>query len=116
MKEHFGWVQASKMAGIYVHLSGRDVDNALLKIHGLVETEEDEEQSLKIIKCPRCKEHNPPTNKFCSKCWLALDTRTAMKLDEEIMGIGQLIKELIQDDPELQAKLKSKMIERFGKQ
>ena len=32
MKEYFGWTQASDMAAIYVHLSGRDVDNALLKL------------------------------------------------------------------------------------
>ena len=35
MKEHFGWVQGSEMAATYVHLSGRDVDNALLKLQGL---------------------------------------------------------------------------------
>ena len=34
MKEHFGWVQGSEMAATYVHLSGRDVDNALLKLQG----------------------------------------------------------------------------------
>jgi integrase len=39
MKEFFGWTQSSKMASIYVHLSGRDVDNALLKIYGLKKEE-----------------------------------------------------------------------------
>lgn len=28
MKEYFGWVQSSKMASVYVHLCGRDVDDA----------------------------------------------------------------------------------------
>lgn len=40
MKEFFGWVQASNMASIYVHLSGRDVDNALLKVYGIQNTKE----------------------------------------------------------------------------
>jgi integrase/recombinase XerD len=34
MKEYFGWTQASDMAAVYVHLSGRDVDSALLKLAG----------------------------------------------------------------------------------
>lgn len=32
MKEHFGWTQSSGMASVYVHLSGRNVDDALLAI------------------------------------------------------------------------------------
>jgi site-specific recombinase XerD len=35
LKGHFGWTQASAMAGIYVHLSGKDVDDALLRLHGI---------------------------------------------------------------------------------
>ena len=34
MKEYFGWTQASDTAAVYVHLSGRDVDSALLKLAG----------------------------------------------------------------------------------
>lgn len=34
MKEYFGWVQGSDMASVYVHLSGRDVDNAILDVYG----------------------------------------------------------------------------------
>ncbi len=40
MKQYFGWVQGSEMASIYVHLSGRDVDNALLKLNGINTAEE----------------------------------------------------------------------------
>lgn len=42
MKEFFGWQQDSKMAAVYVHLSGRDVDNALLKVYGIKNREEGE--------------------------------------------------------------------------
>jgi hypothetical protein len=34
------------MASIYVHLSGRDVDNALLKVYGIKKPEEQEESQL----------------------------------------------------------------------
>ena len=39
MKEVFGWTQGSEMASIYVHLSGRDVDDALLKVYGVKKDE-----------------------------------------------------------------------------
>src|SRR5208283_6213305 len=48
MKEHFGWVQGSDMASTYVHLSGRDVDNALLKLQGLVQVEETKSEKLNV--------------------------------------------------------------------
>ncbi len=35
MNQYFGWIQGSKMASTYVHLSGRDLDNALLEFNGM---------------------------------------------------------------------------------
>lgn len=35
MKEFFGWTADSKMVKTYVHLSGRDIDEKILKIHGI---------------------------------------------------------------------------------
>jgi integrase/recombinase XerD len=76
MKEYFGWVQASKMASIYVHLSGRDVDNAILKVYGMETDEKKEESKLKPINCQRCGESNQATNKYCSMCGFPLDEKT----------------------------------------
>jgi site-specific recombinase XerD len=39
MKQMFGWTQSSDMASIYVHLSGRDLDEPLLKMSGLLDDE-----------------------------------------------------------------------------
>jgi len=61
MKEFFGWVQGSDMASIYVHLSGRDVDNALLKVYGIKNGEEKQESLLKPKSCERCGEANQAT-------------------------------------------------------
>lgn len=36
MNAYFGWVQGSDMPAVYVHLSGRDVDDAVLKANGVV--------------------------------------------------------------------------------
>lgn len=35
MNLYFGWVQGSDMPAVYVHLSGRDVDDAILKANGV---------------------------------------------------------------------------------
>jgi site-specific recombinase XerD len=84
MKEHFGWVQSSEMAGIYVHLSGRDVDDALLKTYGL--RRPDDEKQADLLKprfCPRCNESNAADSRFCSKCSLVLDMKEAIELEEK---------------------------------
>lgn len=36
MNCYFGWTQGSKMASTYVHLSGRDIDKAILKLNGII--------------------------------------------------------------------------------
>ncbi|MEM4408864.1 MAG: tyrosine-type recombinase/integrase [Candidatus Caldarchaeum sp.] len=75
MKELFGWTQSSDMASIYVHLSGRDVDNALLEIHGLSPPSKSEEK-FRLKVCPRCQEKNSPDAVYCARCALPLDVRT----------------------------------------
>ena len=101
LKEMFGWVRNSDMASIYVHLSGRDVDNALLKTYDIeTDREKKKETVLKPKICIRCEEVNPPTNKFCSKCGLALDKETIveiMKNDVERKEADKILDELIQD-------------------
>jgi site-specific recombinase XerD len=35
MKIYFGWSGRSDVPSVYVHLSGRDVEEAILKLHGV---------------------------------------------------------------------------------
>ena len=70
LKEYLGWTKSSTMASVYVHMSGRDVDNAILKLHG-IETEQATKKFI-VNKCPRCKEINPENALFCFKCGLPL--------------------------------------------
>ena len=86
MKEFFGWVQASKMASIYVHLSGRDVDNAILNVYGIKSSEGKEESTLKPLNCQRCGESNQATNKYCSRCGLPLDEETRNEVLRKGLG------------------------------
>lgn len=67
MCEFFGWVQGSDMPRIYIHLSGRDVDNAILAMYGM-EEEEKETIVIKAIKCQRCGAINEGDARFCMRC------------------------------------------------
>jgi integrase len=108
--EWFGWVQGSKVPAKYVHLSGRDIDNAYDQMHGLYEPE-DEGDGPDVIECYRCEELNRPDAKFCDRCGFALDPDAADELEtaEEKTNSGvskeaaelaiQMLKRGI-DDPE----------------
>jgi hypothetical protein len=90
MKEFFGWTQSSKMAAIYVHLSGRDVDNAVLKSYGIkVKDEEGQKSNLQPIKCSRCNYINEATNQFCKHCGLVLDEEKRNDILKKEMEINQ---------------------------
>ncbi len=91
MKEIFGWTKNSDMAAVYVHLSGRDVDKAILKTHGInIEDDEQEISPLEPKKCANCSELNPATNIICNSCNLPLgpiqkkDSIDNLLEDEEI--------------------------------
>jgi len=72
LKQLFGWVQGSDVASTYVHLSGRDIDNALLRLNGIQVTEELKENSFRLITCPRCEHVNSPGTRLCNSCGLTL--------------------------------------------
>jgi site-specific recombinase XerD len=108
MKQYFGWVQGSDMASTYVHLSGRDVDDALLKIYGIKEGKSKKDALLQPARCPRCHKNNPPTSKFCNCCGAALDIKTAIETDNRRAMPDRLMNALIKD-PEVRRLLVSKI-------
>jgi len=79
--EWFGWVQGSDVPAKYVHLSGRDIDNAYNNLHGL-KPDDDEEEEETVQECPRCEELNEPTDRFCSRCGQALEIDAADELEQ----------------------------------
>lgn len=80
LKEVFGWTQASRMASVYVHISGKNTDNAILKVYGKVVEETVKGGVLLPVECLRCKTSNKSTNKFCKLCGLPLDEVTQRSL------------------------------------
>ncbi len=110
MKQYLGWVQGSDMAAIYVHLSGRDVDNALLKMHGMA-PEDVKEVQMSPKKCVRCSTMNAPTSKFCCKCHAALDLAAALDIEKERDSVTFELMELISRHPGIMSLLKKEMAE-----
>jgi len=99
MCEWFGWVQGSKEPARYVHLSGRDIDNAYAKIHGIEDDEQKKlESELKFITCPRCGYDNGSVSQFCSRCGMALDPKVALEMTVATDELDGMLSSLLEDD------------------
>jgi len=112
MNEYMGWVQGSDMPSTYVHLSGRDVDNALLKLNKISVSDKDStSENFSLRACPRCSQSNPPANKFCSRCGMILDEKTARDLMKSSMEHRQAdtIMDKLLEDSEFRSFLEQKL-------
>jgi len=96
MNIFFGWVQGSDMPSTYVHLSGRDVDNALLQLYGLKKQDHGEKDTLTPRLCPRCEYTNAATSSRCDKCGMILDPKKAMEIQEKIQSFEGLMSALME--------------------
>jgi integrase len=110
MNQYLGWVRGSDMPATYVHLSGRDVDDAILKMRGLKSKGEEVKSTLAPKKCPRCDLVNKATGKFCNRCGAILDVQTAVAMQDEIEGLDNKFSSLLQDE-DVQKLLMRKMVE-----
>jgi len=101
MKAYLGWTQASKMAAIYVHLSGRDTDNAILKMNGVNISEEKKASTkLNARSCIRCQTKNEATNRFCKLCGFVLDeeeSQRIIKKEVEVKDFEDLMSKLMKN-------------------
>jgi integrase/recombinase XerD len=98
MNQYFGWVRGSDMPATYVHLSGRDIDESILKMRGLLKPKEEAvESSLAPIPCPRCKLMNKATGKFCARCGAVLDIGTAVGMQEKVKELDEKFSRLLSD-------------------
>jgi len=96
MCEFFGWKQGSKMPSVYVRLSGRDIDNRLLELHGL-KPKPNERLEATVKACPRCEQKNPSTSRFCNRCGSAINLQAAIENDARIRRAEEVMETLLQD-------------------
>ena len=106
LKEFFGWTQSSNMASIYVHLSGRDVDQGLLKAYG-IETDGEDKLKVELVSCPKCGEKNPVDAVFCLKCGYPLKENLIVqeKRNEKIIElVVKFLQILAEENPRIKKK------------
>jgi integrase/recombinase XerD len=87
------------MPSTYVHLSGRDVDAALLKAHGIrLDQEIEQRPKLTFTSCPRCRQKAGPGAQFCPVCGMVLDVKAAVKLEEDRAKADEIMDMLMRDE------------------
>lgn len=97
LKVFAGWAGNSSMARIYVHLSGDDVDRALLEEAGLLKNEGTQQaiDPLAPRVCLRCKTKNSATARHCDRCMVLLD-------EKELLCLADVQDKLIRNLPLLE--------------
>jgi len=100
LKQFLGWTAGSNMAAIYVHLSQRDIQTAVLKSYGIESYTEDKD-TFKVGRCPRCKELNPETSAYCGKCGLPLKDDMREKYEKDMAEIDIEIMKAVAANPKV---------------
>jgi len=68
------------MTSRYVHFSARDLESAILELHGL-KTATKDTGVITLTDCPRCGNKNSIGKMRCTACGMVLDKETALKLE-----------------------------------
>jgi predicted amidophosphoribosyltransferase len=93
----------------YIHLSGKDVDNALLAINEEGQVKK-EEYKLKSLKCIRCSETISPGMNFCSKCALPVNLNNEYTREMDLEQENKILKEKYERDVKtMRAEIKEEM-------
>jgi hypothetical protein len=110
LKKYMGWTSA-RMIGIYTHLSGKDTDDAVLKMNGLAVEEKKQDSILENHKCLRCSTINSATNRCCSQCGLIISDEFAKEtlIKESQRAEADDLMNTLMKDPEVLEILKRKL-------
>ena len=99
MKSYLGWTEGSSMAAVYVHLSGKDIDNAILKMNG-IQVDNTHAEGLKVGKCPRCHDINPESAKYCNKCGMPLKDEIRERIERDTTEMDLLLFKIASENPD----------------
>lgn len=100
LKVFAGWTQSSDMAAVYVHLSGRDAERAILRVYGIEKSEEEERERVQPLRpeaCPNCGYVNPQEAEFCLRCGYPLTEGARRRVAEKRRELNELIVALLND-------------------
>ncbi len=100
LKQYLGWTQGSKMAAVYVHMSGKDTDAAILQANGIEVEKKSREQCLQPVSCQRCGTVNETTNRFCKMCSMPLyedEFKMTLEKESKQIQVAQIMGILLKD-------------------
>lgn len=81
LKAYGGWKQSSKMVQVYVHLSGKDIDDKMLEINGIKQSSKEKKSIMLPKTCSKCKSINEATAIYCKDCSSPLTLEAALQTD-----------------------------------
>lgn len=94
-----GWEPSSSSPATYIHLSGKNVDDKILAMHGIIQEDRKEEVKTTTKICPRCKIQNPFDSKYCRSCSMVLDATEAITLEEKAAAFDTTTMQAMLTDP-----------------
>jgi hypothetical protein len=91
LKIYFGWTMGSDMPSTYVHLSGKDIEQKILQLSGIVQKEKEGAPIIPTIYCFRCHERNSIGDRFCKRCGEELPSKETI---EKIEAVKRIVNEV----------------------
>lgn len=88
----FGWTPGGNMSSEYTHLTDKDANTAILRMHGK-EDEQPEKSSLEPKFCLFCQAANPSNAFFCHRCNQNIDVNPVARqmdtMQQQILSLAQ---------------------------
>ncbi len=115
MNQYFGWIQGSGMPSTYVHMSGKEVNNAILAMNGIRVDNEKKDSRFQPLICPKCDTINTCDSKHCNKCGGIIDLKYALELEAQqekeiaIRKDSDRLMDVLLKDKDVQALLAEKL-------
>lgn len=104
---------SSNMLGTYLHLTGEDIDRAILEANGLKPKEKKKTLTLEPRECPHCHAIMGPTMNFCGSCGQPLTREVTGQLTDLMKIIEAhpeaLMKALLKGNPDLAGEVAREM-------
>ncbi|MEM3416413.1 MAG: hypothetical protein QW530_01910 [Candidatus Micrarchaeaceae archaeon] len=89
-----------------MHLSGKDIDNAVLAANCVKVQESAKETKLEVKECQKCKQNNAIDAMYCACRSTPLDIKTETEAAKNIKSLKELMIEALKD---------SKVLDEVGK-
>ncbi len=79
----FGWAIGSRIPGVYIHMSGKDLDSVVDEMRGRAPTKKLED-ALAPKLCQQCGKENTGTNDLCEQCGAALTIHGILQKEDRL--------------------------------